>query len=246
MTIPAEKKEKKLTRYFLEFSKLGLLKFIGHIDTLKYFERLFFVSGISIFFTEGFNPHAKLQFCNPLPLGIESECEILEFFTNYEYDEKELSDTLKFYENKNLSINRVKKVSYEKKISLTNEIYSTLYTLNFDKSQFELVKKSLENFKNDNLSYSFERNGKIFSGIYSKYIDFLNLMNNNVIIEIKNVTEVPKLRDAIVSILGSVDFGIVKKSIYGFQNGSKIIVYAKANFDADGTFINIEYGVCGC
>ena len=30
----------------------------------------------------------------------------------------------------------------------------------------------------------------------------------------------------------------------GLQNGSKIIVYAKANFDADGTFINIEYGVC--
>ncbi|HPO51004.1 MAG TPA: DUF2344 domain-containing protein, partial [Spirochaetota bacterium] len=65
----SEKREKKITRYFLEFSKSGLLKFIGHIDTLKYFERLFFVSEISSAFTEGFNPHPKLQFCSPLPLG---------------------------------------------------------------------------------------------------------------------------------------------------------------------------------
>ncbi|HOV14058.1 MAG TPA: TIGR03960 family B12-binding radical SAM protein, partial [Spirochaetota bacterium] len=148
-----ENREKKLTRYLLEFSKLNLLKFIGHIDTIKYFERLFFITDISIFFTEGFNPHPKMQFSNPLPLGIESSCELLEFFTNYDYDEKYLLETLKFYENPNLPINRIKKINYDKKISITNEIYSSIYEVTFDKSEYKNVENRFNNFNNTNIKY---------------------------------------------------------------------------------------------
>ncbi len=67
-----------MTRYRIQFSKNGPAKFISHLDLLRNFERAFRRAGLPLAFSEGFNPHPRLFFAAPLPVGMEGEREYLD------------------------------------------------------------------------------------------------------------------------------------------------------------------------
>lgn len=56
----------------IKFSKTGPLKFIGHLDVMRYFQKLLRRAQIPVKYSEGFSPHQLLSFSHPLPLGMES------------------------------------------------------------------------------------------------------------------------------------------------------------------------------
>jgi radical SAM-linked protein len=62
-------------RIRLKFQKLGRLKYIGHLDLLNIFNRAVKAAKLPVEYSKGFNPHMKITFAAPLPLGIESMCE---------------------------------------------------------------------------------------------------------------------------------------------------------------------------
>lgn len=64
---------------FATFEKTGSLKYISHLDLQRAFTRLLLRSGLPVVFSEGFNPHPKLTFAQPLSIFQESLCEIAEF-----------------------------------------------------------------------------------------------------------------------------------------------------------------------
>lgn len=59
----------------LRFAKTGRLKYISHLDINRAMSRAFSRADIPLWFTEGFNPHAYMNFSLPLSLGVESLCE---------------------------------------------------------------------------------------------------------------------------------------------------------------------------
>ncbi len=61
------------------FSKISKARYISHLDLMRTLQRSFLRSGISIWHTEGFNPHPYVSIPLPLPLGFTSDCELLEF-----------------------------------------------------------------------------------------------------------------------------------------------------------------------
>jgi len=62
----------------IQFSKHGAMKFIGHLDTMRYFQKAFRRSGIDISYSTGFSPHQIMAFAAPLGVGLESESEYLD------------------------------------------------------------------------------------------------------------------------------------------------------------------------
>ena len=76
--------EKKLSLPMLEspetvrikFCKIGNLQFISHLDLQRTFHRVLVRANIPMWYTKGFNPHAKLVFGVPLSVGTESMCEM--------------------------------------------------------------------------------------------------------------------------------------------------------------------------
>lgn len=62
----------------VRFNKKNYLRYIGHLDLMKLFQRNFSRVGIPIKYSEGFNPKPKLSIANPLSLGIESEEEYMD------------------------------------------------------------------------------------------------------------------------------------------------------------------------
>ena len=83
-----------MNKYYLEFSKIGNIRFISHLDLLRLFKRAFKRSGIELVYSQGFNPHPKLGFAQPLSLGYEGLAEILEFETVREYPANEMQEIL--------------------------------------------------------------------------------------------------------------------------------------------------------
>lgn len=78
----------------LKFRKVGSLQYISHLDLQRTFGRVVIRAGIPVWFTKGFNPHAKLVFGMPLPVGTESECEYLDLRIDREITDGEIMDQL--------------------------------------------------------------------------------------------------------------------------------------------------------
>ena len=60
----------------IKFTKTGNLQFISHLDLQRTFHRVLVRANIPMWYTKGFNPHAKLVFGVPLSVGTESVCEM--------------------------------------------------------------------------------------------------------------------------------------------------------------------------
>ena len=59
----------------IKFRKYGVMKFIGHLDVMRYFQKAMRRADIPIAFTTGFSPHMIMSFAQPLGIGVTSDAE---------------------------------------------------------------------------------------------------------------------------------------------------------------------------
>lgn len=59
----------------IKFRKYGVMKFIGHLDVMRFFQKAMRRADIPIAFTTGFSPHMIMSFANPLGVGLTSDGE---------------------------------------------------------------------------------------------------------------------------------------------------------------------------
>lgn len=62
----------------VKFSKTGSMRFIGHLDVMRYFQKAIRRSKIQVAYSEGFSPHPILSFAAPLGVGHTSDGEYLD------------------------------------------------------------------------------------------------------------------------------------------------------------------------
>jgi len=62
----------------VQFCKMGCMKFIGHLDVMRYFQKAVKRAGIDIAYSEGYNPHQKMSFASPLGIGLTSIGEYMD------------------------------------------------------------------------------------------------------------------------------------------------------------------------
>ncbi len=60
------------------FAKNEAMRFTGHLDLFKTWERTFRRAGLPLAYSQGFNPHPRLNLASALPLGFTSQDEILD------------------------------------------------------------------------------------------------------------------------------------------------------------------------
>ncbi|MBO5460594.1 MAG: DUF2344 domain-containing protein [Ruminococcus sp.] len=59
----------------IKFKKYGALRFIGHLDVMRFFQKALRRANIPVAFTQGFSPHMIMSFASPLGIGITSDGE---------------------------------------------------------------------------------------------------------------------------------------------------------------------------
>ena len=59
----------------VKYTKTGAVRFIGHLDVMRHFQKAIRRAKLDIAYTQGFSPHQILSFAAPMPLGMTSEGE---------------------------------------------------------------------------------------------------------------------------------------------------------------------------
>ncbi len=77
------------------FTKLGKLKYISHLDLQRAIHRMLVRSGLPIAYSEGFNPHPRLNIALPLSIYQEGERELCDFRLTEEVKEEVIVEKLR-------------------------------------------------------------------------------------------------------------------------------------------------------
>lgn len=99
-----------LNRYRIKFTKQGDLKYIGHLDLHRIWERSFRRARLPLAYSQGFHPQPKIQLASALPLGYTSLCELGDFWLECPADLQYMAETLKKALPDGIEIRRVKQV----------------------------------------------------------------------------------------------------------------------------------------
>ncbi|MBP1754906.1 MAG: hypothetical protein H6Q59_1304 [Firmicutes bacterium] len=62
----------------IKFQKYGSMKFVGHLDIMRYFQKVFRRANIDNEYSKGFSPHQIMSFAAPLGVGLTSDGEYLD------------------------------------------------------------------------------------------------------------------------------------------------------------------------
>lgn len=102
-------------KYLLKFSKSGTICYISHLDLMRVFQRAIKKTGIKQSYSQGFNPHPKMGFGQPLSLGYTGLNEYMEFETEENYEPDQLKNTLSDVMPEGLKINECRRIESLKK-----------------------------------------------------------------------------------------------------------------------------------
>lgn len=102
-------------KYRLKFSKLGRLRFIGHLDLLALVQRCIKMSMLPIAYSNGFHPHQIMSFALPLSLGMGSMGDYLDIELKNHIDTVEIINKLNYLAPEGFKILKARKLKQEEK-----------------------------------------------------------------------------------------------------------------------------------
>jgi len=128
--------QEQITRIRLKYAKGPSLRFTGHLDMQRLWERLLRRSDLPIRYSQGFNPRARLNLASALPLGEISEAEMLDFWMNEPLPTETVWKHLAENAPPGLVIQEVTSVPLQEK-ALQEQMSASEYQINFYDPQQE-------------------------------------------------------------------------------------------------------------
>jgi radical SAM-linked protein len=145
-------------RLRLTFGKMGNLKYTSNLDIAKVWERVLRRADLPIQYTQGFNARPRIQIAIALPLGITSECELLDVALRERIDFDDLPERIMAVSPAGLYVYDIQEVAlYEN--ALETEIESAEYRITFvDPIDTETLRERVENIMSQERIMKVERN----------------------------------------------------------------------------------------
>ncbi len=94
----------------IKFSKNGPIKFIGHLDVMRYFQKAMRRAEIDIAYSGGFSPHQIMSFAQPLGVGVESDGEYVDVELNSAISSADVKEKLNAVMNEGIKVESVKQL----------------------------------------------------------------------------------------------------------------------------------------
>jgi radical SAM-linked protein len=129
-------------KYVISFSKNGYIKYTSHLDMMRMFKRSFRRADIKLQYSQGFNPHPKMGFAQPLSLGYSADEEYIELETRQEYDKTVLVDDLSGNMPAGIVLTGAGRVPDDAR-SLAASVEAAVYTVEFPVPYFSQDFKAL-------------------------------------------------------------------------------------------------------
>lgn len=119
-----------MSKYVIKFNKVGYIKYTSHLDMLRLFKRSLKKTGVTLAYSQGFNPHPKMGFAQPLSLGYTSTSEMLELETSVDFEPADIKARLAGIMPEGIEITACERLSAEVK-SLAAAVVEAEYQVVF-------------------------------------------------------------------------------------------------------------------
>lgn len=131
----------------IKFRKYGVMKFIGHLDVMRFFQKVMRRADIPIAFTGGFSPHMIMSFANPLGVGVTSDGEYFDIELTEEIDMKAAVARMNDTVVEGIEIVNMVPISDDKKQTGMSIVAAADYLSSLKKGEFPVDwKKKAEGF----------------------------------------------------------------------------------------------------
>lgn len=165
------------------FDKYGEMKFISHLDLLRFFERIFNKAEIPVKYSQGFHPRPKMSFGSPISLGTEAYNEIMDFETDAEISNEEVVKRLNESAVLGFKVHKVEEVP--RKSSIMEEFTNMLYTVEGNKDDMDKLE---ELFNRDEILEVKEKKGKTVTRNLKERLKSFSREGNKISMEIINTS----------------------------------------------------------
>jgi radical SAM-linked protein len=85
----------KAQRMRVTFARGEPLRYISHLDLMRFWERALRRAGLQVAYTEGFSPHPQISLGAPLPVGTTGEAELMDVFLAEPVEPQEFVERLR-------------------------------------------------------------------------------------------------------------------------------------------------------
>ena len=113
-------------RIRITFAKQGALRYTGHLDLHRLWERAARRAELPLAYSQGFHPQPKMTIAAALPLGFSSRCEVIDLRLEHEIPLEGLSDKLQQTLPTGIRVSNVESVD-EKLPALQTQVASAEY-----------------------------------------------------------------------------------------------------------------------
>jgi len=145
----------------ITFTKQGALRYTGHLDLHRLWERAMRRADLPLSYSQGFHPQPKISLAAALPLGFSSSGEVLDVRFNDEIPTEEIASRLKDNLPADIQITNVIKVD-EREPALQTQVLSAMYDVHLTEpvDGSDLTRKINELMMSESLPR--ERRGKFY------------------------------------------------------------------------------------
>ena len=144
-------------RIRITFTKNGAMRYVGHLDLHRSWERTFRRAGLPLAYSQGFHPQPRLNLACALPLGFTSQCEIIDAWLEESLPLPQVRDALASTIPPGLEITKLESVEASAP-ALQTQVASTVYIITFLDDIPDLDERLSKVISADNLPR--ERRGK--------------------------------------------------------------------------------------
>jgi radical SAM-linked protein len=120
-------------RLLITFGKTGPLKYTSNLDLAKTWERLLRRVHLPLLYSQGFNTRPRIQLASALPLGISSECEMIDIALKEVIPLAGVKEQLQESSPQGLEIYRVDEIDLRHP-TLQSLVRSAEYEIRFDET----------------------------------------------------------------------------------------------------------------
>ena len=145
----------------ITFSKQGALRYTGHLDLHRLWERAMRRADLPLSYSQGFHPQPKISLASALPLGFSSRGEVLDVRFNAEIPTEEIATRLRDSLPPDIQVLNVESVD-ERKPALQTQVLSATYDVHLTEpvDGSDLTRKVEELMMSETLPR--ERRGKFY------------------------------------------------------------------------------------
>lgn len=131
-------------RIRITFQKLGALRYTGHLDLHKLWERAARRAELPLAYSQGFHPQPKMNIAAALPLGFSSRCEVLDMRLEHDIQLDGLVEKLQGTLPTGIQVTSVESVD-ERAPTLQTQVVSAEYEVSLAEAGFgSEVKRKIE------------------------------------------------------------------------------------------------------